>query len=198
MKKNSLFTALLAFIAAATVGLDQLTKYLAREHLGDGMLVAVPGVLELKLHMNDGASLGILGGERWLLVTVSVVMAIAVAFVVFFVRSFSRGERVTLAFVLGGAIGNLIDRAASGLVTDMLFFPWIGKIPLLPDFVCNVADIAIVLGMFAFVVFFYIADKKRTAAKKAASVPETAEIFPPDAASDASSDASDPSDDGNA
>ena len=164
MKKARL-NAFLAAIAAAVVVLDQLTKYLAREHLGHGLLTLIPGFLELELHMNNGASLGIFGGQRWLLVTVSAVMAIAVIAAMYGMKKFSTKERVTLAFILGGAVGNLIDRAASGLVTDMLYFPWISKIPLLPDFVCNVADIAIVFGVIAFLIFFLIEDKKRTAAE---------------------------------
>ena len=164
--KRSKLNAVLTAIAAAVVVIDQLIKYLAREHLDGGVLTLIPGFLQVQLHMNDGASLGILGGARWLLVAVSVVMSLVVIWAAFFTKNFSAKERVCLAFVLGGAVGNLVDRAASGLVTDMLYFPWISKIPLLPDFVCNVADIAIVFGVAAFLIFFIIEDRKRTAAKK--------------------------------
>ncbi len=167
MKNRKFYLVLAAMIAVGTVALDQWTKQLARTYLDVGeTLTPLYGFLELKLHMNDGASLGIFGGERWMLVAVSAIMAVAVAAYIFLMKSISRGEMITLSFVLGGAVGNLIDRAASGLVTDMLFFPWIGKIPLLPDFVCNIADIGIVLGMFAFVIFFFLADRKREAKKK--------------------------------
>ena len=162
--KRSKLNAVLTATAAAVVIVDQLVKYLAREHLDGGVLTLIPGFLQAQLHMNNGASLGILGGARWLLVAVSVVMSLVVIWAAFFAKNFSARERVCLSFVLGGAVGNL---AASGLVTDMLYFPWISKIPLLPDFVCNVADIAIVFGVAAFLIFFIIEDRKRTAAKKA-------------------------------
>lgn len=168
MSKRARFALLLAAIAVAVVALDQWTKYLARAHLSANEVYRfLPGVLELQLHMNDGASLGMLGGNRALLVGVSAVASIAVAAVMLCYGKLSRGERIGLALILGGAVGNLIDRAASGLVTDMLYFPWIEKLPLLPSFVCNVADIAITFGVATLIVGFIVDDVRERRAKKA-------------------------------
>lgn len=75
-------------------------------------------------------------------------------------------------------------RAASGLVTDMLYFPWIEKLPLLPSFVCNVADIAITFGVATLIIGFIVDDVRERRAKKS------------EAAGDTSNDASDESSDG--
>lgn len=181
MAKKTRFTVLLAAIAVAVVALDQWTKYLARVHLSANEVYRfLPGVLELQLHMNDGASLGIFGGNRALLVGVSLVASIAVAAVMLMYKKLSRAERVGLALILGGAVGNLIDRAASGLVTDMLYFPWIEKLPLLPSFVCNVADIAITFGVAVLIVGFIVDDVRERRAKKLdASDTESADAAAP-------------------
>lgn len=168
MSKKRGFAALLAAIAVVAAALDQWTKYLARVHLSASEVYRfLPGVLEFQLHMNDGASLGIFGGDRALLVGVSLVASIAVAAVMFAYKKLSRAERVGLALILGGAVGNLIDRAASGLVTDMLYFPWIEKLPLLPSFVCNIADIAITFGVATLIVGFIVDDIRERRAKRA-------------------------------
>lgn len=185
MSKRARFAVLLAAIAVAVVALDQWTKYLARVHLSASEVYRfLPGVLEFQLHMNDGASLGMFGGNRALLVGVSAVASIAVAAVMFCYKKLSGGERIGLALILGGAVGNLIDRAASGLVTDMLYFPWIEKLPLLPSFVCNVADIAITFGVATLIIGFIVDDVRERRAKKS------------EAAGDTSNDASDEPSDG--
>ncbi len=144
---------------------DQITKALSVRGLtGKGEVRVLPGLLHLNLSENTGASLGMLGGQRWLLVAVSAVAAAGMVWLI--VKKVFRGkpELLGLSFVLGGAVGNLIDRAVRGVVVDMLFFPWIGKIPLLPDFICNVADVFITFGAVIFLAG-YITSEVRTAKK---------------------------------
>ncbi len=171
IKRPSLkLTVVLLAIAAAVVGIDQYVKYLARVHMGNGEVYRfLPGVLELQLHMNDGASLGMFSGNRVLLVLTSVVGSLLIGGGMLLYRNLTTGERVALSLILGGAVGNLIDRAASGFVTDMLYFPWIGKIPLLPEFVCNVADIAITFGVAAMIICLIIGYVRERREKKAAA-----------------------------
>jgi len=156
-------------LAALIVAADQLTKVLARTYLvGMGEIKTVPSLMHLIFSRNYGASLGMLGGQRVLLTVLS---AVASAFIVYLIlkKMFAtKPELLGLSFVLGGAVGNLIDRAVFGYVTDMLFFPWIGKIPLLPDFICNVADIFITFGAVIFVVGYIAGELKRERAAKAA------------------------------
>ena len=153
--------------AALIVLADQLTKLLALRFLTQGTEVQVlPGLMHWNLSMNTGASLGMLGGQRWLLVAVSVLAGGALVWLI--LKKVFRGkpELLGLSFVLGGAVGNLIDRALRGSVVDMLFFPWIGKIPLLPDFICNVADVFITFGAVIFLTGYLIAEVRAAGDKR--------------------------------
>ena len=158
-------------IAALVVAADQLTKALARGGLeGLGEITTIPGVLHLSLSRNYGASLGMLGGQRWLLAVLSAAAAVLIVYLIVRKKMSSRLEYLGLAFVLGGAVGNLIDRVAAGDVTDMIIFPWIGKIPLMPDFICNVADIFITFGAVIFVAAYLVCELRREHAAKTGGV----------------------------
>lgn len=119
--------------------LDQLAKAFMRVYLADGPVVLVPGVLDLKLVYNLGAAFGIGNGNAAAFAVVAlVIVAVCTAYVV------KARPRLALAVaagcVAGGGVGNLIDRVASGRVTDFIMTTFI-------DFpVFNIADIAIVCG----------------------------------------------------
>ncbi len=130
-------------IASAVVGLDQLTKWWALSVLSDGPIDIIGDSVRFELTRNSGAAFGLLeGAGSWL-----ALLAAIVAVVVFLsVRhGIDRPTLVALGAVLGGAVGNLIDRLfrgdglADGLVVDFVDIgPW-------PNF--NVADSAIVVGI---------------------------------------------------
>ncbi len=138
-----------AFVVAvvAVVALDQVVKALARDGLSTTSYVTlIPGVLGLQLVRNVGAAFGILGGHVGAFVVLAAL--IVVACVVYLVRGPIRGPLMTasLALVCAGGIGNMVDRAALGYVTDMFR-------TLFVDFpVFNVADCAIVVGVVLFVI----------------------------------------------
>lgn len=151
-------------IAAAVVIADQALKLYALNNLaGIGEVRLIPYVIHLMFSKNDGASLGIFAGQRWLLIACSSVASVALIYAILGKRlKLPRSEKYCLAFVLGGAVGNLIDRVFSnGEVVDMLYFPWIGKIPLLPEFICNIADIAVVFGAAAFVILYALREFRK-------------------------------------
>jgi len=135
--------AFAAFLLVSMVGCDHATKFMARAHLADGARVAlVDGILELRYAENNDAGFGAL---RWidadvrkpLLLTVGGV-AIAVMGVLLTRRRTTWLERVALAVVLAGAIGNFSDRLFRGGVVDFIHLThW-------PIF--NVADICLVVG----------------------------------------------------
>ena len=153
-------------ITALIVLADQATKLLAlRKLAGRGEVEALPGLLHLNFSENTGASLGMLEGQRWLLVAASVLAAGVILWLIVGKKFTGKPELLGLSFVLGGAVGNLIDRVARGVVVDMLYFPWIEKIPPLPSFICNVADIFITFGAVIFLVG-YIVTEVRTAADR--------------------------------
>ncbi len=126
-------------VAVVIIGFDQATKWLIRETVDRGDSHPVIWPLEIVHFTNTGAAFGMLQGAGPLLVMTSVVgMAAIVIFL--FNPSFAHPlMRLGLAFMLGGAIGNLIDRVKDGEVVDFI------KVPNFPAF--NVADSAITIGV---------------------------------------------------
>ncbi len=115
------------FVTLGVVLIDQLTKFLVRlfMHVGDSFTL-IPGVVNITYVQNDGAAFGMLGNARWVFIIVS---AAAIAGMIWFLRKYSdRHLLLTLAvsFVLGGGIGNMIDRlfvtdeAGRHVVTDFI------------------------------------------------------------------------------
>ena len=130
---------------------DQAVKLEVRRSVPFGQrTVLIPNLLELTHTKNDGVSFGFLAGlPGWVLVAVS--MAAIVMLTFFWV---TRREKLNgmshLAFllILPGAIGNLIDRAFLGAVTDYLHFRFYST----SFFVNNLADILISAGVVAFLI----------------------------------------------
>jgi signal peptidase II len=127
-------------LAAAVIALDQATKALARSGVERGSSDPILPGLELVNVRNTGVAFGFLddGGA---IVAMAVAVAL-VALLVFFVLNRWRPlVWLPVGLLFGGAVGNLIDRALEGAVTDFL------KLPAWPAF--NVADIAITVGVLA-------------------------------------------------
>jgi signal peptidase II len=144
-------------IAAAIVALDQWTKKLVvtRMELGQSIPL-IPDVFHLTSHRNMGAAFGILQNQRWLFVVITI--AVVIGILVSLVRIGKRQPRVSLALslVLGGAIGNFIDRVSTGQVVDFLDFTLIN----FPIF--NVADMAITIGVALLLLDVLLEGRRRT------------------------------------
>jgi signal peptidase II len=144
-------------IAAAIVALDQWTKKLVvtRMELGQSIPL-IPDVFHLTSHRNMGAAFGILQNQRWLFVVITI--AVVIGILVSLVRIGKRQPRVSLALslVLGGAIGNFIDRVSTGQVVDFLDFTLIN----FPIF--NVADMAITVGVALLLLDVLLEGRRRT------------------------------------
>jgi signal peptidase II len=139
--------ALLLGIATFAVVLDQWTKRLATEHLASAPPVRLLGELvQLTYTRNSGIAFGLLAGRKFPLYVFSIVAAIAV--LALFVRHarLTVARHVSLALILGGAIGNLIDRVTTGEVVDFILLAWRGhEFP-----VFNVADMSVTAGVALF------------------------------------------------
>jgi signal peptidase II len=130
-------------VAGVVVVLDQLTKVWAVSALSDGPVSVVGSLLQFRLTRNPGGAFSLGTGLT------PVLAILAVAMVVYIVRTTRRTADVIMAFslalVLGGALGNLIDRFVRspgflrGEVVDFI------KVPHWPTF--NVADSAITVGV---------------------------------------------------
>ena len=151
----------LGLFTAAIVAADQITKALVRNNIPyGGNVKLIPGVLRLTYVRNTGAAFSMLSGARWLFL-VLVLVFFALLAVMIRKRILSRPvELWALAAISGGAIGNAIDRAASGEVTDMIE-------PLFMHFaVFNVADIFITCGAVFLVVYLLFFDREGAKKRK--------------------------------
>ncbi|WP_265523345.1 signal peptidase II [Oerskovia flava] len=131
-------------LALFVIALDQVTKYWAESALvlGDDPVPVIGELIQWRLLYNPGAALSIATGLTWVLTVVVVVVVVVIVRMIR--RIGSRGWALALGLLLGGAVGNLIDRLvrepgfARGHVVD--FIDYAGF------FVGNVADIAIVVA----------------------------------------------------
>ena len=131
-----------ACVAAAVVALDQLTKALVRGSLELGEGAELVAGIRLVNVRNSGVAFGFLADGGALLV-VGAALAL-LALVVFFVTHTGQSlVWLPTGLLLGGATGNLIDRAREGSVTDFV------KLPHFPAF--NVADMAITFGVLVLI-----------------------------------------------
>ena len=155
---------MLCFVfAALVVLLDQLFKHwvVLTVPLHE-RLELIPGVIGLTHIENTGAAFSLFDNQRWLLAGIAFV---AVIVLIFILLRYNEGFWGTLglAAVLGGAIGNLIDRVLYGHVVDMFE-------PLFINFaIFNIADIFITLGGITFCIFFTIMSFKSTSSKLASA-----------------------------
>ncbi|MCL4747501.1 MAG: lipoprotein signal peptidase [Burkholderiaceae bacterium] len=139
-------------IAALVVALDHLAKWVVVRSLADFERVPVlPGFFDLTLVYNKGAAFSFLAGaggwQRWFLTAIAVVATIFIVFMLWR-HGTQRLFGWSLTLILGGAVGNLIDRVLNAQVTDFVLLYWNGY--HFPAF--NLADSAITLGAVLLVV----------------------------------------------
>ena len=147
----------MGLFTAAIVALDQWTKALVRAEIPYGTGVQlIPGVVQLTYVRNTGAAFSMLRGARWFFLGLLVVFFVVVAVLIGKKVIKKPAELWCLAAISGGAIGNAIDRALAGEVTDMIE-------PLFVNFaVFNVADIFITCGAIALAVFILFFDREKS------------------------------------
>ncbi len=133
-------------ISLVVVVLDQITKFIVESQLAYGQPLPVVPSFNLTLMYNEGAAFSFLsaagGWQRWFLVSISLAASVLL---VFWLRKLKPAHRLlalALALILGGAIGNLIDRVWLGHVIDFIQVYYAGW--YFPTF--NIADAAISVG----------------------------------------------------
>ncbi len=157
---------MLAFLfAAAGLVLDRITKAWAVSELApSGSIPLIERVFHLTYVENRGAAFGVLEGQRMFLLIVTGIAMCAVIWEI--IRKRKTGSPFYLAslgLILGGGLGNLIDRASQGYVVDFFDFR------LINFAVFNVADICAVCGVILFAAYLLFED---VAAKRKASAPD--------------------------
>ena len=127
-------------IAGAVVGLDRLTKCLVQTAFTPGQTVPlIPSIAHLTYVQNTGAAFGLFRGQVWWLAVVSVVVCGWMIFELRRAVSSVSLSVISMSLVLGGAVGNLIDRVWLGYVVDFI------DLRVWPVF--NVADSCITIGV---------------------------------------------------
>ena len=159
--------ALFALIAGVTVALDQLTKWWVVQYVGRAdEIEIIPGFFSIVHAKNPGAAFSALDEFEYRMYVFAVFTAVAVGVLLHTLRELREHERSQIAAVgllMGGAIGNGIDRLLYQEVTDFLrvYTEWSFIADPLTSLlgtstwpIFNVADAAIVIGVIAFTVYF--------------------------------------------
>ncbi len=150
------------FVSLGVIALDQWTKWLIEAHLPQHTAqTVIPGFFNLTHVRNTGVAFGLfaaqgMSGGSWLLTLLGLAALAAVAVYFWFASPHDRLLLLSLSLVVGGAVGNLIDRMSSGAVTDFLDV-YVGTYHW-PSF--NVADSAISIGIALMAIDSFRAHKK--------------------------------------
>ena len=149
-------------VAAILVVVDQLIKHWATVVLQPlGAITVLPGILELRYYLNDGMAFSMLAGKQMLLIGVTSVMLICVLLLLL-LRKRGMWERISWTLILGGGIGNLIDRFLNGVVVDYI------NVLFVNFAVFNFADICITTGVILLMLWIFYDSFQKDKAEKAA------------------------------
>ena len=166
--KISRFAALAYGLALAVIILDQLTKVMVLNAIGiepvsairDGTAISqvFPPVLNFTYVLNTGVSFGLFGGGagRWILSVFSIVVAIALG--IWALRANRLLLVSAIGLIMGGAIGNAIDRIRFGGVVDFIDFSGTGLFP----WIFNIADSGITVGVVLLILDSFLSERRTT------------------------------------
>lgn len=145
-------------IIFAIIALDQLTKWLTVAYIGDSTIVIIKGFFNLVERHNYGAGWSLFDGQWLFLVAVTVV---SLGFFGYLYKSVNFKEKwvysTAIALMIGGTLGNFIDRLRLGYVVDFLQFIF-GSYEF-PTF--NIADSALTVGVILFAIDIFFLEPKR-------------------------------------
>jgi signal peptidase II len=144
-------------IALVVVALDQLTKWLIVRNMTEGQSITViEDFFYITSHRNQGAAWGILQGQMWFfyIITIGVIIGI-----VYYLEKHAKGHKLfsmSLALLLGGAIGNFIDRLFRKEVVDFL-----NTYVFQYDFpIFNIADAALTIGVGLLIINMLLEERR--------------------------------------
>jgi signal peptidase II len=159
-------------IIIVSLGIDQLTKYLARTMitLNAPNITVIPNLFELSYYKNTGMSFGLLEGQQ-LIFMISTVIALGI-FGYLFTSSNYKNKKVysiSVALFIAGTLGNAIDRSILGYVIDFMHFPFLDGILNavgLSNFYNNMADMYLSAAIVLFTLDLFIFEEKRKKEQK--------------------------------
>lgn len=138
-------------MAVLVLALDRISKWAIVNYMD--LYESIPlieGWLHITSSRNRGAAFGILQGKTMFLVALTILVAIFIIYYIYRVHKTQKLFAFSLALILGGAIGNLIDRATTGAVVDFI------DVRIINFAIFNVADSAIVIGTALILVDIFI------------------------------------------
>lgn len=154
-------------IAALVIALDQVTKLWIESHFALYESVRILPVLDITRAHNTGAAFSFLAGasgwQRWFFIALAFV--VSAVFIVWLARIRDRAQRwlaLGLALIVGGALGNAIDRIRLGYVVDFIHAHW--QRAYFPAF--NVADSAITIGAGLVILDAWLESRREKAASR--------------------------------
>lgn len=131
--------------------LDQITKYLIANSMTIGESISIiPGIFHITYILNPGAAFGLFENSRIFFLAIALICVVATFVFRKYILEEGKLFQYGMALFIGGAIGNVIDRANNGLVRDFFDFR------IWPIF--NVADIAICIGVVMILISVFITD----------------------------------------
>ncbi|MCD8003661.1 MAG: signal peptidase II [Clostridia bacterium] len=147
-KKKAILLSVSAAVALLAVVLDRITKSLAVKYLYDiDTYPVIEDVFHFTYVENTGAAFGILKDSRWFFMTVSVIAIVIIAAWLVKYGSEDAFLSICLSMVLGGGIGNMIDRVLYGYVVDFI------DVRLINFAVFNIADSFVTVGAFLMIIY---------------------------------------------
>jgi signal peptidase II len=150
-------------LTVIVVILDQVTKYILRSSMSlYESRTIIENFFNLTYVTNDGMAFGInFPGGFYIFTGVSIIMTIIIFWYLWKERLSSLMLRTSLAFILAGAIGNLIDRILYGEVADFLDFSFWGY----HWYIFNIADSSVTIGMILFIIYSIIINTSEKSVK---------------------------------
>jgi signal peptidase II len=147
-------------LSAALVAADQVIKMLVMQNLKPvGKITAIHGFLDFFYLENRGAAFGILQNQRWFFIVIIILISAAIIIALFTYHNHEFFSYAASVLIIGGGIGNLIDRIFRGYVIDYIsvsFFP--------PIF--NFADCCVTVGtVFLIIHILFFAEKDQNVEK---------------------------------
>ena len=169
-RKRIVVESLLFLLLAIVIFVDQITKYYFSSTITEGDThIVIDGFFYFSHYRNEGAAWSFLSNVSWAQIFFKVLTVIAlIGFVLIYIYAFKKNYRwlkIALIFVIGGTIGNFIDRLIFNEVIDFLGFIF-GNY-YFPVF--NLADSFLVVGTIMFVIHFLFFDKDAIFRKKDAN-----------------------------
>ena len=136
---------------AALVGADQLIKLWAVRALAPvGAMPLIPHLVELRFVLNQGMAFSLLSGKQLFLIVATSAALLLVTYELFFRSRGKLLQRIAFILVLGGGIGNLIDRVLNGEVVDYI------NLLFMNFAVFNFADICVCVGVALWVLVIFL------------------------------------------